>query len=439
MKLLWVPHFNIIMLTPYELILKKQQNTPHSKEEIQYIISNYLNGNLEDYHISAWLMAVYFNGMDTEEVNNYTKSIINSGKILSWGSLNGPIVDKHSTGGVGDKVSIALAPILAACGCFVPMVVGRGLGHTGGTLDKLESIPGYNGMIDCDRFIENVKNVGCSIIGQIEDICPADLKLYNLRDQTATINSNPLICGSIMSKKIAEGIDALILDIKVGNGAFMKNLDNAKTLSNQLEAIALDNNIKIKTIFSDMNQVLGNTAGLYCEILESIEILKGRGPADLKSLVVKIADECMQLTDSENSLVEINTAITSGKAYEIFLKMVNKHGCKIREDLFSEINKPKFYKKIISKNSGYLGKMDTFNIGMGLIKIGAGRKSIADIVDPTAGITLNSKIGDQISTGDEIGIIFNSNESKLNHNIQLFENCFTIEDMKPKSSTIIVR
>lgn len=438
MKLLWAPHFNIIMLAPYELILKKQQSIAHSKEEIQYIVNNYLNGNLDDYHISAWLMAVYFNGMNIDEVNNYTKAIINSGKILSWDSLNGPVVDKHSTGGVGDKVSIALAPILAACGCFVPMVVGRGLGHTGGTLDKLESIPGYNGMIACNKFIENVKNLGCSIIGQIEDICPADLKLYNLRDQTATINSNPLICGSIMSKKIAEGINALILDIKVGNGAFMKNLDDAKLLSNQLQAIALDNNIKIKTIFSDMNQVLGNTAGLYCEILESIEILKGKGPADLKSLIVKIADECMRLTGSGSSLEKINTAITSGKAYEIFLKMINKHGCKISEDSFSKLNNPKFYKKIVSKNNGYLRTMDTFNIGMGLIKIGAGRKSMTDRVDPTAGIKLNSKIGDQISIGDEIGVIFNSNESKLNNNTQLFEHCFTVATKPPEACPIII-
>jgi len=426
------------MLTPYELILKKQQNSSHSKKEIQYIINSYLDGTFNDYHMSAWLMSIYFNGMSNDEVNNYTKSIINSGKKLSWNNLNGPVVDKHSTGGVGDKVSIALAPILAACGCFVPMVVGRGLGHTGGTLDKLESIPGYNGMIDCDRFIENVKNVGCSIIGQIEDICPADLKLYNLRDQTATINSNPLICGSIMSKKIAEGIDALILDIKVGNGAFMKNLDNAKTLSNQLEAIALDNNIKIKTIFSDMNQVLGNTAGLYCEILESIEILKGKGPVDLKSLIVKIADECLQLTGYNNSLQKINDAIDSGSAYELFLKMISAHGCKFDENKIDKFNTSRFYRKIISKNDGYLSSMDTFNIGMSLIKIGAGRTSIADLVDSTAGMKLNYKIGDKITSGDEIGIIFNSNENKLINNINLFERCFEISSTAPDDYSLIL-
>lgn len=438
MKLLWVPRSDIIMLTPYELILKKQQNIPHTKEEFQFIINSYVNGDFKDYHISAWLMAINFNGMNKDEVNNYTRSIINSGKILSWGDLNGPVVDKHSTGGVGDKVSIALAPILAACGCYVPMVVGRGLGHTGGTLDKLESIPGYNGMIECEKFVKNVKNIGCSIIGQLEDICPADLKLYNLRDQTATINSNPLICGSIMSKKIAEGIETLILDIKVGNGAFMKSLSDAKLLSDQLHAIALDNNIKIKTIFSDMNQVLGNTAGLYCEILESIDILKGQGPKDLKSLIISIADECMKLTGFSNSLDKINNAISSGKAFEIFLKMLNEHGCKIGEASFDELNKPKFYKKIINKNSGYLVKMDTFNIGMGLIKIGAGRQSINDIVDPTAGIKLNRKIGDFISAGDELGVIFNSSKRKLDDNIQLFENCMLVDDSVPKPYNLIL-
>ena len=426
------------MLTPYELILKKQQNNPHSKEEIQYIISSYLDGTFNDYHMSAWLMATYFNGMTSDEVNNYTKSIINSGKKLSWNNFNGPIVDKHSTGGVGDKVSIALAPILAACGCFVPMVVGRGLGHTGGTLDKLESIPGYNGMINCDSFIENVKNVGCSIIGQIEDICPADLKLYNLRDQTATISSNPLICGSIMSKKIAEGIDALVLDIKVGNGAFMKNLDDAKLLSEQLQHIAIDNKINIKTIFSNMDQVLGTSAGLYCEVLESIEILKGNSSGDLKSLIIEIAHECLQLTGYNNSLQKINDVIDSGLAYELFLKMISAHGCKFDENKIDKFNTPRFYRKIISKNDGYLSSMDTFNIGMSLIKIGAGRTSIADLVDSTAGMKLNYKIGDTITSGDEIGIIFNSNESKLINSINLFERCFKISSKPPDNYSLIL-
>ena len=426
------------MLTPYELILKKQHNLSHTKEEIQYIIDCYLNNKFTDYHMSAWLMSVFFNGLDENETNHYTTSIIKSGKKLKWSHLNGFVLDKHSTGGVGDKVSIALAPILSACGCYVPMIVGRGLGHTGGTLDKLESIPKYNGMLELNKFINTVENVGCSIIGQISDICPADLKIYNLRDQTATIKSNPLICGSIMSKKIAEGIKGLILDIKVGNGAFMKNIDEAKTLSQLLQHVAINNDIRIKTIFSDMNQVLGNTAGLYCEILESIEILKGNGPQDLKKLIIEIARECLRLSGDNTPLEKINNAIDTGKAYEIFLKMLQYHGVQISEDKFKRYNRPKYFKKIVSNKTGFIKSMDTFNIGMGLVKIGAGRTSIKDQLDPTAGMYLNVKIGDSIAIGDDIGIIFNSNNNKLENHIALFENCFEISDELVDSKSIII-
>jgi len=426
------------MLTPYELILKKQSSLSHTQEEIQYIINSYLSGEFTDYHMSAWLMTVYFNGLNHAETSYYTESIINSGKRINWDYLNGFVVDKHSTGGVGDKVSISLAPILSACGCYVPMIVGRGLGHTGGTLDKLESIPNYNGMLDFDKFTKNVERIGCSIIGQIPDICPADLKIYNLRDQTTTIKSNSLICGSIMSKKIAEGIQGLVMDVKVGNGAFMKNLKEAKSLSNILQNVALNNNIKIKTIFSDMNQVLGNTAGLYCEVLESIEILKGGGPSDLKRIVKIIASECLKLSGITNTKKIIDGAICSGKAYEIFLEMINSHGVKIQNQKFKDINKPKYFRKIVSKKTGFLKRMNTFNLGMGLVKIGAGRVSMEENLDPSSGLHLNIKIGDSIVIGDEIGIIFNSNEKKLEENLTIFENCFEVSDDLVSKTDLII-
>ena len=426
------------MLSPYELILKKQQKTPHTKEEIQHIIDSYLSGKFTDYHMSAWLMSVYYNGLNPTETIQYTKSIINSGKKINWDHLNGFVVDKHSTGGVGDKVSISLAPILAACGCYVPMIVGRGLGHTGGTLDKLESIPGYNGMLKYEKFTKTVEKVGCSIIGQIPDICPADLKIYNLRDQTATVKSNSLICGSIMSKKIAEGIKGLILDIKVGNGAFMKNIDEAKILSNILQDVAFNNNIKIKTVFSDMNQILGNTAGLYCEVLESIEILKGNGPSDLKKLVKIIACECLKLSGEEFPNSKFESAISSGKAYEIFLKMIKSHGVKASDVKFEKNNKPKYFRKIKSKKSGYVKSMNTFGLGMGLVKIGAGRLSLKDKVDPSSGIYLNVKIGDYIRTGEEIGVIFNSDEKKLDENLLSFQSCFKISNQLVELNNLII-
>ena len=424
------------MISPYELILKKKLNKNHTSKEIQYIVKSYLNGEFTDYHMTAWLMSVYFNGMNESEITNYTNAIINSGSTLQWNDLDGFVVDKHSIGGVGDKVSISLAPILAACGCFVPMIVGRALGHTGGTLDKLESIPDYNAMINLVRFKEIVKSTGCSIIGQIPEICPADLKIYNLRDQTSTIDSNPLICGSIMSKKIAEGISGLILDVKVGNGSFMKSMSEAKILSKSLEMIAKNCNIKVGTVFSDMNQVLGNSAGLYCEILESINILNGEGPQDLELLVKELAVRCLELAEIDNPLQKIDLAISSGKAYEIFLDMVNNHGGQLNAKNISSFNKPKYIKPIIAEKSGYLFSMDTFSIGMNLIEIGAGRKSISDSVDYTAGITLKRKLGDKINIGDEIAVIYNSLSKKsLDDFNGSFINCFKISN-KNKSDYV---
>ena len=429
------------MITPYELILKKKLNKSHTKKEIEFIVNSYTNGEFTDYQMAAWLMSVYFNGMDESEMINYTNSIINSGTKVHWGDLNGFIVDKHSTGGVGDKVSIALAPILAACDCYVPMVVGRALGHTGGTLDKLESIPNYNAMPELIKFKKTVKDVGCSIIGQIPEICPADLKIYNLRDQTSTIESFPLICGSIMSKKIAEGIEGLILDIKVGNGAFMKNMKDAKSLSSILERVAKSFNVKVNTVFSDMNQILGNSAGLFCEILESISILEGKGPSDLKYLVENIAVECLQLNNIKNPIEKINSAIQSGKAYDNFFHMLSYHGVQLNIKEIKEINKPKYIKPIIAQKTGYVSKIDTFKIGMNLIEIGAGRKSIDEPLDYTAGFTTYKKGGDFVKKGDEIGIIYNSiGENTLLKHSSSFAHCFALSDdknLKNKQSLII--
>tara|TARA_Y100000590_G_C15696033_1_gene1005144 strand:- start:957 stop:2249 length:1293 start_codon:yes stop_codon:yes gene_type:complete len=427
------------MITPYELILKKQSGLNHTKEEIEYIVNSYLNGTFNDYHMTAWLMSVYFKSMNKSEILHYTKAIINSGRSLKWKDVNGFVVDKHSTGGVGDKVSIALAPILAACDCYVPMIVGRALGHTGGTFDKLESIPNYNAMLSLDDFQKNVKQIGCSIIGQIPEICPADLKIYNLRDQTATINSFPLICGSIMSKKIAEGINGLVLDIKVGNGAFMKNLSDAKKLAKLLYSVGKGFGLKMHIIFSNMNQILGNSAGLYCEVLESISILKGGGPKDLNMLVKSIAIKCLSMAGINNPLNKINNVIESGLAYEKFLQMIYNHESTVKESDISKINKPKYIYNIIADKDGYLIDMDAFKIGMNLIQIGAGRKSINDKVDYTAGILLNKKIGNKIQSGETIATIFNSLSLKnLEENSLHFKNSFILNEKKSLLHTNLI-
>ena len=392
----------------YQLIKDKQNHKEHSKKDIEFIVKSFTDGSVPNYQIAAWLMAVYLNSMTEKETSYYTQSLTNSGKKIKFQNLNGPIVDKHSTGGVGDKVSLILGPILAACDCYVPMIVGRGLGHTGGTLDKLESIKGYNGFLSVDKFKNNVKQLGISIIGQTKEICPADKKIYALRDLTATIESNPLICGSILSKKIAEGINHLVMDIKIGNGAFMKNINEGKTLGEYLKKVGLQSNLNIDYSLTDMNQPLGNYSGLLCEVIESIDTLKGNGPQDLTKIVYHLTEKCMSLAGIVNPKQKIQTVINDGRAYEKFEKMIFSHGGKI-----NSINlKPKFKKIIKSNKSGFLSIKDTKRIGMAIIELGGGRKKIEDNVDPQAGIKFLKKHGESINKNEPIAEVFGSSSNR---------------------------
>ena len=392
----------------YQLIKDKQNHKEHSKKDIEFIVKSFTDGSVPNYQIAAWLMAVYLNSMTEKETSYYTQSLTNSGKKIKFQNLNGPIVDKHSTGGVGDKVSLILGPILAACDCYVPMIVGRGLGHTGGTLDKLESIKGYNGFLSVDKFKNNVRQLGISIIGQTKEICPADKKIYALRDLTATIESNPLICGSILSKKIAEGINHLVMDIKIGNGAFMKNINEGKTLGEYLKKVGLQSNLNIDYSLTDMNQPLGNYSGLLCEVIESIDTLKGNGPQDLTKIVYHLTEKCMSLAGIVNPKQKIQTVINDGRAYEKFEKMIFSHGGKI-----NSINlKPKFKKIIKSNKSGFLSIKDTKRIGMAIIELGGGRKKIEDNVDPQAGIKFLKKHGESINKNEPIAEVFGSSSNR---------------------------
>lgn len=402
--------FNIkVKKIMYELIKNKQNCKEHSKEDIESIVNSFTNGSVPDYQISAWLMAVYLNGMTNLEAAYYTQCLTNSGKKIKFTKLNGPIVDKHSTGGVGDKVSLILGPILAACNCYVPMIVGRGLGHTGGTLDKLESIKDYNGFLSVDKFKNIVKEIGVSIIGQTNEICPADKKIYALRDLTATIESNPLICGSILSKKIAEGINHLVMDIKIGNGAFMKNINEAKILGEYLKDIGLKSNLKVKYSITDMNQPLGNYSGLLCEVIESLNTLKGEGPEDLKKVTYHLAEKCLSLVGIKNPTKKIKEVINNGSAYEKFEKMIFAHGGKMKSIYLN----PKSRKIIKSNVEGYLSIKDTKRIGMAIIEVGGGRKKIEDTVDPQAGIRFFKKHGELIKKNEPIFEVFGSDQNKL--------------------------
>ena len=380
----------------YSLIKNKQNFLHHSKKEIEYIINGFTKNKIPDYQMAAWLMAVYLNGMNETETANYTKSLTNSGKKIKFKNLNGPIIDKHSTGGVGDKISLILGPILAACDCYVPMIVGRGLGHTGGTLDKLESIDGYNGFLNVEKFKKNVQEIGLSIIGQTSEICPADKKIYALRDITGTIESNPLICGSILSKKLAEGIDYLIMDIKVGNGAFMKDKKEAIVLGNYLEKVSEKFNLKMKYLITDMNQPLGNYSGLICEVIESINVLKGNGPNDILELIYYIGANCLKLAGLNDRRKKIEEVIKNGKAYEKFEQMVTAHGGKLKSIKLEPITK----KVIKAEKEGYLNFLDTKAMGMSIIELGGGRKKIDDSVDSNAGFKLIKKHGEYVKEND---------------------------------------
>tara|TARA_B100000953_G_scaffold297751_1_gene293167 strand:+ start:13 stop:1272 length:1260 start_codon:yes stop_codon:yes gene_type:complete len=417
----------------YNLIKNKQLKLAHNKAEIESIVNDYTKGAIPDYQMSAWLMAVYLNGMNTQEVKYYTEALVNSGEKIIFKNSEAPIIDKHSTGGVGDKISLILGPILAACGCHVPMIVGRGLGHTGGTLDKLESIPNYNAFLNTKQFKNIVKKNGISIIGQTKQICPADRKIYALRDLTGTIESMPLICGSILSKKIAEGAKSLVLDIKIGNGAFMKNKKDALELGKYLKKIGVKFNLNVNYVITDMNQPLGQYSGLKCEVFESMEILKGNSSKDIMKIIQYLGKTCLEMVGIKNQKEKIKQAISDGSAYEKFLKMVYYHGGKIEKINFN----PQIKKVITAKKEGYLNYFNTKGLGMTVINLGGGRNKIEDSVDSQAGFKLFKKHGELIQKNEPIAEIFCSQEDKIDLGEKSFNKSIKIVDEMPKKYKLI--
>jgi pyrimidine-nucleoside phosphorylase len=425
------------MFNPYQFITTKKQGKPHKSGDIELFVNAFLKNKVEASQLSAWLMAVCFKGMNMRELNEYVKAIINSGNQLDFSYLNGYVVDKHSTGGVGDKVSLIAGPILAACHCYVPMIVGRSLAHTGGTLDKLESVKGYQGEISINQFKKNVKENGISIIGQNKNICPADKYIYSIRDITATIESLPLICASIISKKKAEGINGLILDIKVGNGAFMKTLNQAQKLGEALSNLGKDLSIDSKYIISDMNQPLGKNSGLWCEVKESIDFLKNETQdSRLKSVVYKICKIALKMAGIKNPENLINTSIESGKAYEIFDKMIRSHGGNIEKSF--NANTPKHKLILKAKKDGYINKIDTEKLGYILLEIGGGRKTSLDKIDPTCGLRIRKKINQKAEINEPIIEIFGSNKSKIEIAKKMLDKTILICNDKLKKEDKII-
>lgn len=401
-----------------ELVRKKRNGLPLTKEEIKFLISSYTKKKIPDYQFSAFLMAVYFRGMNKEEQSYLTDAMINSGIVVNLKNIKGVKVDKHSTGGVGDKTSLIIAPIAAAAGVKVPMISGRGLGHTGGTLDKLESIPGFKTNLALSEYKNVLKKCGAALIGQTKEIAPADKMIYALRDVTATVESIPLITASIMSKKIAEGIDGLVLDVKTGSGAFMVEEKDSIALANSLISTAKSFNKKVIAFITDMNQPLGNYIGNWLEVYESIKVLQGKKVDDLLELSLNLAGAMIYLGKKAASIQEGKEIslefIKNGKAFEKFVEIVKLQKGNVKYLYHPEhYPKPKFSEKVYSLKSGFLSSLNNYEIGMAALELGAGRRTKDDKIDPKAGIIFYTKIGSQIAKGDVIAELFADNKTKI--------------------------
>lgn len=399
-----------------DLIEKKRDGYELSKEEIDFIIENYTNGNIPDYQMSAFAMAVYFRGMNDIESTNLAIAMLNSGDSMDLSMINGVKVDKHSTGGVGDKVSLVLAPMVASLGVKFAKMSGRGLGHTGGTLDKLESIPGFNISLSYDEFVKQVNEIGLAIVGQTGNLTPADKKLYALRDVTATVNSIPLIASSIMSKKLASGSNAICLDVKVGSGAFMKNVDEASKLAELMVQIGKNAGRSMTAILTDMDEPLGYAVGNQLEVIEAINTLNGNGPKDLTdicleigSYLVKDAGVCDTLEEAKEILKEqIESKAALNKLYEL-VNAQSGDGSYILDQ--SKFTPAKEIIPVLSDKEGYVTYINALEIGVSSMLLGGGRETMNDVIDPSVGIILEKKIEDFVSVGDVIAYVHSNGKN----------------------------
>lgn len=433
---------------PAQIIKKKRDGHELSAEEIQFIVSNYHKGLLPDYQMSAWLMAVVLKGMTKKEAADLTLSMLHSGEQITFPKLKHLPVDKHSTGGIGDKTSLLIAPIVAACGVPVPMIAGRGLGHTGGTLDKLESIPGFSVQLTLQKFREQVERLGCSIIGQTAEICPADKKMYALRDVTGTVESIPLICGSILSKKIAEGIKGLVMDVKWGSGAFMKTQADAEELATWLVETAAKSGLPTTALITDMNQPLGRFIGNTIEVLECLSLLKNEpclehSPQDFSDtleLSLALSAEMLVLAGHsqtfDDGLRAAQTAINSGEAFSIFEKMVIAQGGSLKNYSLPSSLK---WKTVLAPSAGYVSAINGETIGYAAITLGAGRLSTTDAIEHAASIILHKKSGDAVKVGDVLFSYASPKENSYEHAKSLLETSLHISTTAPQQSALIAK
>ncbi len=427
-----------------EIIARKRDGSPLTRSEIGEFVNGYLSGVIPDYQASALLMAILIRGMNTEETFALTEFMLKSGKVLSLDAIRGLKIDKHSTGGVGDKVSLMLAPMVASCGVVVPMVSGRGLGHTGGTLDKLESIPGYRTGLSINEFKKILKKCGVSIIGQTSDIAPADKKIYALRDVTATVESIPLITASILSKKLASGTDGILFDIKCGNGAFMKTIEDAEALAKSLVKTSHKFGKMARAVITSMDQPLGNAVGNSLEVIEVIEYLKGKRPADLDEVVISLGVQMLLMggiaksaKKAEGILID---SIDNGSALRKFEEFVKLQGGDVRVvDDPSLLDIADRFMDFKASRDGYISSFDTLKVGLAANTLGAGRKRIEDKVDFGVGFIFRRKLGERVRRGDVIAEIYARNKSAAGEASRMLSESIRITSRKPKLPPRIIK
>jgi len=421
-----------------DILIKKRNGERLNSEEIECIIKNYSKGSIPDYQFSAFLMAVYYKGMDFEETTYLTRAMLFSGKTLDLSEIKMPKIDKHSTGGVGDKISLILAPLIASCGVCVPMISGRSLGHTGGTLDKLESIPGFRTNLSLNEFTMQLKKINLGIIGQTEEIAPADKKIYSLRDVTGTVDSIPLITASIMSKKLAEDLDGLVLDVKFGNGAFMKSYKKAKELAYYLVQIGKKFKVKTVAILTDMNSPTGDYIGNSLEVIESIECLKGNGPEDIMEITLTLSEHILKLVRIQGGRELLLKKIKNGEALNKFKEMITYQGGNpdVIED-YDLLPVAKNHTKFPAPKTGYVNNIDTFKLGILATRLGAGRLKKDDKIDHSCGFKIYKKTGDFVKKGEPLIEIFSDNKTIVKEVLGELKQVFSIKSEPSKKRKLI--
>lgn len=425
----------------YDIIAKKRDGFELSKDEIEFFVKGYTCGEIEDYQASALLMAIYLCGMTDDETAALTSAMAHSGDMLDLSSVGGTTVDKHSTGGVGDKTTLIVAPVVASLGAKVAKMSGRGLGHTGGTVDKLESIEGFKTELSSEDFINQVKDIGICVIGQSKNLAPADKKIYALRDATATVGSIPLIASSIMSKKLAAGAECIVLDVKTGSGAFMKTVASAEELSRKMVDIGKKCGRKVAALITDMNTPLGKNIGNALEVKEAVDVLNGNGPEDLKEVSVALASNIISLAKDislEEAEREVRLSISNGSALLKLCEMVKLQGGKVSEVIdASLLPQAKFKHEVLSPSNGFISFTDAEKIGSSSVLLGAGRAKKGDSVDPAAGIILHKKTGDKVQKGDVIAELFANDESLFEESEKLFISAYEFSKTEPKKTPLI--